>query len=76
MNSTFLIFLSVILLTVAAYCIFLMIQFSKKIAGMKGEKQTEELEDLDKLRAELIETNRKLRSEITRLKKELEDRNK
>ena len=74
MNSTFLIFLSIVLLVIAGYCIFLMVQFSKKLSGMKGEKQTEELEDLDKLRAELIETNRKLRSEIARLKKKLEEK--
>ncbi|MBI4970464.1 MAG: hypothetical protein HZC17_01290 [Candidatus Omnitrophica bacterium] len=76
MDSPALIIISVMLLAAAGYCIFLLIRFSQKLGGMKGEKVTEELEDMDKLRAELIATNRKLREEIAKLKKQLDEKEK
>ena len=76
MNSLLLVLISAVLILIAGYCIYLMIQFSKKLGAIKGEPMTEELEDLDKLRAELLETNRKLRREIESLKKKLEDKEK
>ncbi len=71
MNSWMMIIFSVALLVVAVYCVVLMMRYNKKLGGIKGEPQGEELEDLDKMRSELLETNRKLRAEIERLKKEL-----
>ncbi len=71
MNSLVLFFITILLLAAAGYCVYLMLQFSRKLGAMKGEPMSEELEDLDKLRAELLETNRKLRAEIERLKKKM-----
>jgi len=74
MNSWLLYLIAIILVFVAFYCVWLMYQFSKKLGAIKGEPMTEELEDLDKMRAELIETNKKLRAEIERLKKLLNEK--
>ncbi|MBI4399013.1 MAG: hypothetical protein HY586_07785 [Candidatus Omnitrophica bacterium] len=60
----------------ALYCVWLLIRFSKKLGSLRGEPMTEELEDMDKLRAELLETNKKLREELARLKKALAERDK
>lgn len=76
MNSWLLFLIAGILIVVAFYCVWLMFQFSQKLGTLKGEPMTEELEDMDKMRAELIETNKKLRVEVERLKKLLAEKEK
>ncbi|GEM_PF-2709031 len=76
MSSAWIIIIAILLLALAGYCIWLLIQFSKKLGSIRGETMTEELEDMDKMRAELMETNKKLREELSRLRKLLEERKK
>lgn len=68
MNSWLIYLFAAVLIGIGLYCVFLLIQSSKKLAGLKGEPPGE-VEDLDKTRAELLEENLRLKAEIESYKR-------
>lgn len=67
--------LGFVLVGIGLCCVWLLIQFSKKLGSIKGERATEELEDLDKMRGELLDTIHELREEVAELKRKLDEHN-
>ena len=64
-----------ILIIAAIYCVYLLVQSSRRLASLKGELP-DQIEDLDKTRHELIEQNIKLKKEIERYKEILREKEK
>ncbi len=64
--------LILILAATGIFCVVLMGLFSKKLGALKGEPAGD-IEDLDKMRSELLKENRELKKKVEQLEKKIKE---